>query len=97
MNALKTALAALIVLGSASAVLADDGTSFDLDTSKAGMVQGVVFTTKQVSLPQAPTIEPVLSNGRVFERVLPIVIAILFGSGEVTGSDLLTRSMLGVQ
>jgi hypothetical protein len=50
---LKTALAAAIVLGSASFALADDGTSRDLDTSRYGIaVQGSTFKSSNASLSQ---------------------------------------------
>jgi hypothetical protein len=56
MNALKTALAALIVLGSASAVLADDHTDHASDAMRnyGPVVQKPAqLTTKNVSLPLA--------------------------------------------
>jgi hypothetical protein len=54
---LKTALAAVIVLGSATFALADDGTDQSLDTSRSGIVmQGQVFKSSNVSLAQGHTI-----------------------------------------
>lgn len=56
MYSLKTALAALIVLGSASVVLADDHTDHAADAMRSygpTVQKPAHLTTKNVSLPQA--------------------------------------------
>jgi hypothetical protein len=47
MKTLKTVLAAVLVFGTASVALADDGTDFRLDTSRTGYAFG-----QQVAAPQ---------------------------------------------
>jgi hypothetical protein len=53
MNTLKSALAAVIVLGTASVALADDYTDLAADGIHAPAAQSQVLTTKQVALPKA--------------------------------------------
>ena len=49
---IKTALATVLIAGSATLALADDGTDSRLDTSRTGFAQETHFTSSPVSLPR---------------------------------------------
>ena len=50
---IKTVLATVIIVGTATFALADDGTDMNIDTSRSGFaVQGPAFKSSKVSLSQ---------------------------------------------
>ena len=48
---IKTVLATVIIVGTATFALADDGTDMNIDTSRSGFVLGPAFKSSNVSLP----------------------------------------------